>query len=114
MFVSAASSYVNKNTLYGRISTRCEIIAQLQRKAATTSYPNLFDDKFKKLKTKAQEAIGSNSAATEAIWTTLTELTTNLLGFVFYVILMSSVQPLLLIVILATTVISYLVQGRRG
>ena len=109
MLVSAASSYVNTNTLYGRISTRCEIIAQLQRKAATTSYPNLFDDKFKKLKTKAQEAIGSNSAATEAIWTTLTELATNLIGFVFYVILMSSIQPLLLIVILATTVISYLV-----
>ena len=109
MLVSAASSYVNTNTLYGRISTRCEIIAQLQRKAATTSYPNLFDDKFKKLKMKAQESIGSNRAATEAIWTTLTELTTNLLGFVFYVILMSSVQPLLLIVILATTVISYLV-----
>ena len=109
MLVSAASSYVNTNTLYGRISTRCEIIAQLQRKAATTSYPNLFDDKFKKLKMKAQEAIGSNRAATEAIWTTLTELTTNLLGFVFYVILMSSVQPLLLIVILVTTVISYLV-----
>ncbi len=109
MLVSAASSYVNKNTLYGRISTRCEIIAQLQRKAATTSYPNLFDDKFKKLKMKAQEAIGSNSAATEAIWTTLTELATNLIGFVFYVILMSSVQPLLLIVILATTGISYFV-----
>ncbi len=109
MLISAASSYVNKNTLYGRISTRCEIIAQLQRKAATTSYPNLFDDKFKKLKMKAQEAIGSNSAATEAIWTTLTELATNLIGFVFYVILMSSVQPLLLIVILATTGISYFV-----
>ncbi len=109
MFVSATSSYVNENTLYGRISTRCEIIAQLQRKAATTSYPNLFDDKFKKLKMKAQEAIGSNSAATEAIWTTLTELATNLIGFVFYVILMSSVQPHLLIVILATTGISYFV-----
>ena len=109
MLVSAASSYVNKNTLYGRISTRCEIIAQLHKKASTTSYPNLFDEKFKKLKMKAQEAIGSNRAATEAIWTTLTELATNLIGFVFYVILMSSVQPLLLVVILVTTVISYFV-----
>jgi len=109
MLVSAASSYVNKNTLYGRISTRCEIIAQLHKKASTTSYPNLFDEKFKKLKMKSQEAIGSNRAATEAIWTTLTELATNLIGFVFYVILMSSVQPLLLVVILITTVISYFV-----
>ena len=109
MLVSAASSYVDKNTLYGRISTRCEIIAQLQRKAATTSYPNLFDDKFKKLKMKAQEAIGSNRAATEAIWTTLTELATNLIGFIFYLILMSYVQPLLLVAVLTTTVISYFV-----
>ena len=107
MIVSAASAYVNMNTLYGRISTRCEIIAQLHKKAAATSYPNLFDDKFKKLKMKSQEAIGSNRAASEAIWTTLTELATNIIGFAFYIILMSSLQPLLLAVILATTIISY-------
>ena len=41
MFVSAASAYVNANTLYGRISVRREIINLLNRKAATTSYPNL-------------------------------------------------------------------------
>lgn len=106
MFVSAASAYVNTNTLYGRISVRCEIIALLNRKAATTSYPNLFDDKFEKLKVKSQEAINSNRAAAEAVWTTLTELTQNILGFVIYVVLLSSVQPLLILVILITTVIS--------
>ena len=109
MFVSAASAYINMNTLYGRISVRCEIITQLNKKAATTSYPNLFDEKFKKLKIKSQEAVGSNRAATEAIWTTLTKLATNILGFVFYILLMTSVQPLLLVVILATTVVSYFV-----
>ena len=111
MFVSAASAYVNTNTLYGRISTRCEIITQLNKKAATTSYPNIYDEKFKGLKIKAQESINSNRAATEAIWTTLTELTTNMIGFVFYVVLMSSVQPLLLIAILVTTVISHFVSN---
>lgn len=109
MFVSAASAYIDTNTLYGRISVRCEIIAMLHKKAATTSYPNLFDEKFKKLKAKSQDAINSNNAATEAIWTTLTELTKNLLGFIFYVVLMSSVQPLLLVVILATTVAGYFI-----
>ena len=111
MFVSAASAYVNTNTLYGRISTRCEIITQLNKKAATTSYPNIYDEKFKGLKIKAQESINSNRAATEAIWTTLTELTTNMIGFVFYVVLMSSVQPLLLIAIIVTTVISHFVSN---
>lgn len=112
MIVSAASSYVNTNTLYGRITVRCEIINLLNRKMATTSYQNINDERFKTLKIKVQETIGSNSAATEAVWTTLTDLTTNIIGFVIYVILMSSIQPLLLVMILATTIISYLVSNR--
>lgn len=109
MLVSAASEYVNTNTLYGRISVRCEIITLLNRKAATTSYPNLFNDKFKKLVMKSQETINSNSAATEAVWTTLAELVTNIIGFAFYIFLLSSVQPLLILAILITTAISYFV-----
>ena len=109
MLVSASSAYVNANTLYGRISVRCELITLLNKKAATTSYPNLFDDKYKKLNAKSREAISSNRSATEAIWTTLTELATNIFGFIVYVLLLSSVRPLLILVILFTTVISYFV-----
>ena len=112
MLVSAASSYVNTNILYGRISVRCEIINLLNRKMATTSYQNISDERFKTLKIKVQETIGSNRAATEAVWTTLTDLTTNIVGFAFYVVLMSSIQPLLLLAILATTVVSYFVSNR--
>ena len=112
MLVSAASSYVNTNTLYGRISVRCEIINLLNRKMATTSYQNISDERFKTLKIKVQDTIGSNRAATEAVWTTLTDLTTNIVGFAFYVVLMSSIQPLLLLAILATTVVSYFVSNR--
>lgn len=109
MLVSAASTYVNVNTLYGRISVRCEIINLLNRKAATTSYPNVDDDGFKKLLAKSQECISANRAATEAIWTTLTTLITNLLGFIIYISLLTSVQPLLILVILVTTVASYFI-----
>lgn len=111
MLVSAASAYVNTNILYGRISVRCEIINLLNRKMAMTSYQNIYDERFKTLKIKVQEAINSNTSAAEAIWTTLTDLTTTIVGFAFYVVLMSSVQPLLLVVILATTVISYLLSN---
>lgn len=111
MLVSAASGYVNKNTLFGRISVRQEISARINRKAATTSYPNIDDDQFEKLLQKARLCIGNNRAATEAVWDTLTKLLTNLTGFVIYVSLLSAVEPLLLLVILATTVISYLVSN---
>jgi ATP-binding cassette subfamily B protein len=109
MLVSAVSAYVNTNTMYGRISVRLEIVTLLNRKAATTSYPNIYDEKFQKLLAKAVDSVGSNRAATEAVWTTLTDLTTNIIGFVFYIFLMSHVQPFLLVVILATTLLSYFV-----
>ena len=102
MFVSAASAYVNANTLYGRISVRREIINLLNRKAATTSYPNLEDDRFRKLMAKSGECVCQNDAATEAIWTTLTDLLTDFLGFLLYAGLLTAVQPLLILVILAT------------
>ena len=111
MLVSAVSTYVNTNTLYGRISVRCEIINLLNRKAATTSYPNVDDDGFIKLLTKSGECINSNRAATEAIWTTLTTLTTNILGFIIYVSLLTTVQPILILVIIITTVISYFISN---
>lgn len=109
MFVSAASAYVNTNTLYGRVTVRFEIINLLNRKAATTSYPNVDNDEFRKLLMKAGECTNTNLKATEAIWTTFTTLTTNLLGFVIYVSLLTSVQPVLLVVILATTVTGYFI-----
>ncbi len=107
MSVSAVSAYVNQNTQYGRISIRRELIGLLNTKAATTSYPNLFDERYRKLSEKSQEAIRGNDESTEAIWDTLTKLVTNILGFVFYVVLLSSVQPLLMLVILITAFISY-------
>jgi ATP-binding cassette subfamily B protein len=111
MFVSGASSYVNTNTIHGRVSVRFEIITMLNRKAATTSYPNVWNEKFHKLMAKAGEVAISNMGAVEAVWTTLTNLTTNIIGFVFYIILMSSIHPLLIVVILATTFISYFVSN---
>lgn len=109
MLVSAFSAYVNENTMYGRISVRGEIVNLLNRKAATTSYPNIQDDGFSRLLSKSGDCINSNNAASEAIWGTLTGIATNLIGFLIYILLLSSVQPLLLLVILVTTVISYFV-----
>lgn len=114
MLVSAIAAYVQRNELYGRISVRCEIIARLNKKAATTSYPNLFDEQFKKLKAKSQEAISNNRAATEAVWTTLTDLVRDILGFAIYIVLMSHVQPLMMAAVLVTTVISYYVAKRAN
>lgn len=107
MAVSALQAYIQENTLYGRLAVRTELIARLNHKASTTSYPNLFEERFQKLGSRCQMAVSSNAAATEAVWATLTELVQNLLGFGIYVVLLSSVQPVLMVVILVTAAISY-------
>ncbi len=112
MLTSAASAYVEENILYGRISVRCEMINLLNRKAMTTSYPNLYDDKFSKLLAKSGNCIFSNQAATEAVWKTLTTLCADIIGFSIYVIMLSAVRPLLMLVIFATAAVSYFVGNR--
>lgn len=109
MLVSAVSAYVGENTMFGRIAVRSELIARLAEKASTTSYPNLFDDRYRKLNEKAHDAVNSNAAAGEAIWTTLTDLTSNIIGFVFYVALLSAIQPVLMFIIIITSAVSYFV-----
>lgn len=111
MFVSAVSAYVNMNAIFARISIRAVVTNLLNRKAATTSYPNVDDDQFIKLLAKSQECPNSNGAAPEAIWITLSTLTTNMICFGIYVSLLSSVRLLLILIILATTVISYLISN---
>lgn len=108
---SALLAYIDENILYGRISVRTEIINSLNNKAATTSYSNIFEDKFSKLLSKASQYCSSNSEATEAIWTTLTNLSTNILGFIIYLLLLSNVYALLIVVIIVTTVISYFISN---
>ena len=111
MLLAAANSYVGSNVLYGRISVRTEIIKLMQHKVQVTSYPNLFDEKFKKLSSKASDSTSANDRATEAIWTTLSSLLTNLIGFTIYVVMLTNVQPILIAVILATSLTSYFISN---
>ncbi len=107
MLVSAASAYVQRNTLFGRVAVRCELIALVNKKAATTSYPNVGDEAFGRLLASAEDATNSNQKAGEAIWETLSSLLKNLLGFAIYLSLLVSVGPTLLLCVLLTTVVGY-------
>ncbi len=109
---SAMSAYVGANIIYGRITVRSAIIGAINRKAETTSYPNVGDEKFRKLLSKSGEAVAGNNSASEAVWTTLTELSKNILGFAIYLSLLSNLQPALMLIILVTTLLSYFVSKR--
>ena len=112
MVVSAADYYVHSNVLFGRITVRTQIVNLLNRKAATTSYPNLGDERFQNLLSKAVECTNSNQDSTEAVWETLTDLTAYGLGFLVYLILFARVEPVLIPAILITAAVSYGIGNR--
>ena len=112
MFCSAATSYVNSNTLYGRVTVRLALISTINKKACTTSHSNLADEKFIKLGAKCQQATSNNREATEAIWETLTSLAQNCVGFVIYLFLLVSADIWLMLVILLTSLIGYFVNKK--
>lgn len=109
LFCSAAIEYIKTNTMFGRGSVRNALVEALNQKAAITSYPNIEEDNFSKLLAKASEAVAGKTLSTELIWNTLTELIKNIIGFLIYVYLLSYVNPWLIAVIMATTVIGYFV-----
>lgn len=106
------AAYVEENKLFGRVQVRSAVITALNRKASTTSYPNVCDEKFKNLCAKASEATCSNAQATEAIWTTLTNLAKNTAGFVIYMLLLFSLDVWMMLLIVATTLTGYLITKR--
>ena len=109
MFCSAVLAYINANTSYGRITVRMMIVNKLNKKSAVTSYPNVDNQEFIRQRTKTFDAVNRNSAAAEAIWDTLTLLLQNCMGFLVYIFLLSSVNLLLIAVVLATAVTGYFV-----
>lgn len=91
----------------GEIDVRTAIIQLLTRKTCETSYPNIRDPKVLKLKEQAGAAVGGNSDAGEHIWKTLTQLLTNLIGFVIYLILLTNLNGFLILVVIATSMIGF-------
>ena len=107
-------AYTNENTSFGRISLRTHICMQISCKTLTTSYPNLDDQALLKEREKSQMATNSNFSSSEAIWRTLTELLQNSAGFLIYLILFLSLDPVLILIVLATAALSYLASTRAA
>lgn len=113
MLLSGLRSYVDTNALFGRIAVRSQgIYLSISRKYAKTSYPNLLNTDFLALGEKASAACAGNSEASEAIWTTLTDLMTSCIGFIVYLALLTNLNLWLAALVAATTAVSYFASKR--
>ena len=108
MLVDGLKNYLGGFEWYSRITLRSIISSMISDKCARVSYSTFIDDKkFGEARRIASNATGSNSAASEAIWGTIQSLMVNLINFAIYVVMLTAVKPILLIIILATTVPGY-------
>ena len=103
------ADYVNQNSMFPRVDIRTVIIGMLGRKSNMTSYPNTLDADYIKLREKAHMACEGNREASEYIWHTLTQLLKNIGGFLVYLTILSHLEPLLLLVVIATCLGGFLV-----
>ncbi|MCD8381890.1 MAG: ABC transporter ATP-binding protein/permease [Clostridiales bacterium] len=110
--LSALKGYLDNYVQFGRIAVRLELSQGIARKADQTSFPNLLDTAFLALQDKCWDVSSSNADSTEAVWTTLTDLLTNLMGFAVYLLLMSGLHPGLLCLVVAVTVAGCLFDRR--
>ena len=109
-----AKGYLSEIDLFARIDVRTVIIGLLGRKCNTTSYPNTLKPEFIKLRDVAHTASDGNQEATEQIWHTLTELCKNVGGFAVYLTILSHLDPILLLVTIATCLAGFWIARRTS
>ena len=108
-FTKGCKEYLDEGAMYPRIDVRSAIIGMLGRKCNMTAYPNTLDADFIKLREKAHMACDGNREATEHIWVVLTSLLKNVGGFVIYLTILSHLNIVLLLVVIATCLAGFFV-----
>lgn len=99
---------------YPRIDVRSAIIGMVAKKANTTSFPNTLDADYIKLREKAHSNCDTNRSATEHIWQSLSNLMMNVGGFLVYLTILSNLDFMLLLVVIATCLAGFFVSRRTS
>lgn len=93
---------------------RVEMLMDLASKRANTSYCNFCDEKFQNLGSTAEREVMSDNSSTQAVWRVLADILNNVLGLIIYLIIVSSLNPLLVLVTTVLTVIEFLINKKIG
>ena len=110
--LQGGKSYCAEARLPAEVEVRSAIIRKINRKINETAYPNVHDPKILKLEEQASQATSGNQDAAEHIWTTLTQLLTNIAGFAAYLLLLSDLNAFLIIIVVVTSVTGFFVSKR--
>ncbi len=99
-------SMVVDNANYGM---RKQVLQLVQKKMLSMSFPLTENPRILALQAKAYEYCDSRNRMPQALWLALGRLTQHVLAFLIYLFLLTNLHPVLVIVVIITTVISYAV-----
>ncbi len=116
LILSGLSGYLTNEELdYGlrvRLSNHFTILAT--RKACTTSYPNTLRAKYWETCTRCFDCIGNYDHGCSYMIRSVGLLFQSILGFCLYLLLLSDLEPILLLLVIGTTSIGYFVSRRMS
>ena len=106
VLAKGVSTYVGGVRNYAHSSFIDILFAGIENKCATTSYSNFESADFNQMKGRVQQGMGSMEGFRYTI-PTLFGLLQNCAGFVIYLLMLTHVEPVLLLIMLATTIPGY-------
>ena len=108
-FIQGIKEYIKQNTMFARVDVRVVIIGMIAKKCNLTSYPNTLKPDFIKMREKSYFGCEWNEQAAEHIWETLTMLLKNIGGLIVYLTILSRIDKVLLLVVVATCLAGFFV-----
>ncbi len=110
VILQSISSYFNSSVQPRRIGLRIKNCYDILVKAITTDYANLENKEFTDAKQKAYDVTNNNSSSAEQIYYCFVNMGVNVLGFIIYIVLLVSVNPVILLITAITTVLGVMVR----
>ena len=104
--------YLDQNTLFGRVQLRVGILMEMHLAFCRTSFPHTEDPDYLDRQEKAIRCLQNNHEAGERIWQTLTDLLTNAISFVIYLLLLAQVGPWVALLCAVLSAVSYFAEER--
>lgn len=94
------------------LNQRIDFLNQFLMKNATTDYSNLALGTYQQAMEKADRPLGGNDSAAEAIFQLLEDLAVSVLCFILYLVLLTTVHPLILLLVLVSSVTVFFLRKR--
>ena len=110
--ITVLRGYAEQNTMGQQVQVRVLIVADINKKSCSTSYPNLKNPEILKLQRAANDAGSNNESALEHIWETMIALLENVISFLIYLTLLSNLNWFLIFIVTMTTIIGFCANKR--